>query len=179
MKNPTCRPELNYTDYSNISPHQQAHQIMPKHRNLIDSFIPTSYQVNLQQVGDKISGNVKITGRKVGRPSKRLTFNQRALTVTEATIEKSDKKNQTFAIEVKRINLHRNFEQVRLHTADILYPGIYTVIMDFKSAKSYNLEKDGKILKQLSATSTPTESVRAIFPLIDGKNAKASFEISF
>ena len=64
------------------------------------------------------SGSVTIKGKKVGRPSERITLHQKGLKVISATITRHDKKgNQTF--EVERINLQKSYDEVRLHAKDL------------------------------------------------------------
>src|SRR3989338_10410366 len=91
--------------------------------NLYKSFQPHSYKLTLITAkGDTgAEGLVTITGQKLPPPSKRITLHQKGLKITDAQIIRRDKKgNQQF--KVSRINHLTTFEQVRLHTAGMLYP---------------------------------------------------------
>src|SRR5487761_1857491 len=100
---------------------------------LFEQFQPEHYQLRLD-VDPKamhFKGTVVVRGKKVGRPAQRLTFHQKDLKITSASIIKHDKKgDHTF--EVSRINKQDSFDEVRLHTSDMIYPGAYTVTMEFE-----------------------------------------------
>src|SRR5689334_12619592 len=100
---------------------------------LYQSFQPESYnlQITVDRKKMKFNGTVTMTGRKVGRPSKRLTFHQKFLTITAANIIAKDKKG-TREIKVSRINHQRSLNEVRLHSDEMLYPGDYTVTLEYK-----------------------------------------------
>lgn len=73
-----------------------------------------------------------IIGRKMGPPSRRITLHQKGLRVLSASIHRSDKKAAAF--DVDRINHITSFEQVRLHSAEMLYPGNYQINLSYQSA---------------------------------------------
>src|SRR4051794_25923664 len=88
---------------------------------LFQQFQPSHYDLNLAPDRDAMnfSGSVTVKGKKTGRPSQRLTFHQKGLKITKATITKHDKKgDQTF--EVSRINNQNSLDEVRLHTEAML-----------------------------------------------------------
>src|SRR5690606_21469018 len=75
-------------------------------------------------------GTVIIRGRKIGRPSQRLTFHQKDLTITSTTITKIHKNEET-DMHVDRINVQKSFDEVRLHTKDMLIPAEYNITIAF------------------------------------------------
>src|SRR4051812_44761526 len=99
---------------------------------LYEQFQPQHYDLALDIDRDamKFSGIVTLRGKKTGRPGQRLTFHQKDLKVSKATIVKHDKKGDQ-RIDVSRINNQYSFDEVRLHGADMIYPGSYTVTMEF------------------------------------------------
>jgi aminopeptidase N len=153
---------------------------------LYDQFIPQHYILELIPDRDKqtFKGMVIISGKKIHRPNQRLTFHQNGLTITKATLTHHDKRGDQ-EIEVDRINHHSNFDEVRLHTKTKLYPGTYTIRMDFKGKITRQMngmypcffEHDGK-QKQLLATQFESHHAREVFPCIDEPEAKATFDLS-
>lgn len=99
---------------------------MPK-KGLSVSFQPNKYQLHLD--GDACQ--LVLSGKKLPPPSKRITLHQKGLKVAAVQIVRRDKKgDQQFT--VARINYLPTFEQVRLHTKEILYPGIYQIDLKYK-----------------------------------------------
>ena len=156
-------------------------------KRLYKSFIPANYTINLDPDRDtmRLSGTVIIRGKKVDRPSQRLTFHQHDLKITEATITKHDKKKGDHKVAVTRINHHASFDEVRLHADDQLFPGEYTVTMRFSGEITRNMEgvypcffkHDGKE-KKLIATQFESHHAREAFPCIDEPEAKATFDLT-
>ncbi len=153
---------------------------------LFTQFQPENYQLFLALDGDAMAftGNVTITGKKVGRPSQRITLHQKGLKITAATITRHDKKgDQVF--EVARINLQKSFDEVRLHTDEKLFPGNYTITLEFSGQihevmhgiYPCNYTVDGES-KKLIATQFESHHAREAFPCVDEPEAKATFDLT-
>jgi puromycin-sensitive aminopeptidase len=155
-------------------------------KRLFEQFQPTSYGLafTIDPEGSTFSGTVMIRGKKSGRPSERLTFHQKELKITAATIIRHDKKGDQFH-EVSRINNHKTFDEVRLHAPELLYPGEYTVTMDFEGdiTRPMNgiypsfFKQDG-VERRLIATQFESHHAREAFPCIDEPEAKATFDLT-
>ncbi len=152
---------------------------------LYEQFQPEHYDLSLEPDREALTfrGRVTIIGKKTGRPSQRLTFHQKGLTVTEATIVKRDKKGE-HAIVVDRINLQQSYDEVRLHATEMLYPGSYEVTLKFSGLISRqmngiypcNFELKG-VKQSLIATQFESHHAREAFPCIDEPEAKAIFDL--
>lgn len=119
-----------------------------------------------------IDGNkcqLVITGKKLPPPAKRITLHQKGLKITAAKIIKKDKKGLS-EYEVLRINHLPTFDEVRIHTKDILYPGHYQIDLAYELSP-----QKAKSLVKL-ASEVPH---RDLMPSIDETEAwaGASFEI--
>jgi aminopeptidase N len=153
---------------------------------LYQQFQPEHYDVQLAPDRGTMAfaGTVTIRGKKVGRPAERLTFHQKGLKVTSASIIKHDKKgDQTLA--VSRINNQDSLNEVRLHADGKVFPGEYTVTMAFegKITKAMNgiypcfFTHDGHD-KTLIATQFESHHAREALPCIDEPEAKATFQLT-
>src|ERR1700760_4834718 len=103
---------------------------------LFEGFKPENYnlELKLDPVAMKFSGWVTIRGQKTGRPSQRLTFHAKDLSITKAVLHKVNKKGSSTdgtEIKVDRINLQKSYDEVRLHAAEMLYPGEYHIVLEF------------------------------------------------
>ena len=155
-------------------------------KRLYSQFQPSHYVLDLHPDREvqTFNGSVIIEGQKTGRPSQRLTFHQKDLKITKATVIRHDKTGQ-HDIPVDRINTHNKFDEVRLHAKEILYPGKYTVTLEFtgRITKPMNgmypcfFEHDGK-QKQLIATQFESHHAREVFPCVDEPEAKATFDLT-
>lgn len=157
-----------------------------KVHRLIDQFQPENYQLSLRLDRDNMSfsGQVIIRGKKVGAPAERITFHQKELKVTAATITKHDKKGDK-EITVRRINNQDTLNEVRLHADETVYPGSYTVTMEFKGIITDPMNgiypcyfKHAGQDKKLIATQFESHHAREAFPCIDEPSAKATFDLA-
>lgn len=153
---------------------------------LFQSFQPAYYDlaITLDHKNMQFKGTVTITGRKVGRPSKRLTLHQKFLKITSAEIVVKDKKG-TRPVPVTRINHHKSFDEVRLHADEMLYPGEYEVAINYEGTITPGMtgiypcffKNDGKE-DALIATQFESHHAREAFPCIDEPEAKATFDLT-
>lgn len=153
---------------------------------LFDQFHPDNYELNLSPNIENMtfSGSVIIRGKKVGRPSKRLTFHQKDLKITKADVVKHDRKGDT-NLDIVRVNNHRGFDEVRLHADSMVYPGNYTIKLEFSGQisrqmngiyPSYFMHESKQ--KILIATQFESHHAREAFPCIDEPEAKATFDLT-
>ncbi len=157
-----------------------------KAKRLFEQFQPKHYELAIDPDVQTLSfqGTVTITGRKIGRPSQRLTFHQKDLQFTSVSIVFHGKKGDD-EVKLDRVNTHKTYDEVRLHAASLLYPGAYTVRMEFKGritkpmrgiypTYSKTKGKDRIIL----ATQFESHHAREAFPCIDEPEAKATFDLT-
>lgn len=153
---------------------------------LYTQFQPNNYQLylDLDRENMNFTGKVTITGKKVSRPSQRITLHSKDLRIIGASIIKKDKTGPV-NIAVDRINLQKSYDEVRLHTKEQLYPGIYEITLEFAAAitKPMNgiypcfFEQGGQD-KVLLATQFESHHAREAFPCIDEPEAKATFDLT-
>lgn len=153
---------------------------------LFNGFHPVNYQLRLELEPDKrkFKGNVIIKGKKIGRPSQRITLHQKDLNIESARLTKHDKKSSE-DIVIARINRHKSFDEVRLHSDSLLYPGDYTIELSFDGIITdpmnglypcyFNHDDTDKILL---ATQFESHHAREVFPCIDEPEAKATFDLT-
>jgi aminopeptidase N len=153
---------------------------------LYEQFQPEHYDLALaiDREAMTFSGSVTIVGKKVGRPSERITLHQKGLAITAAKIVKQDKKGDV-ELAVERINNQDTFDEVRLHSTEMIYPGTYTVTVEFSGDVTRPMngiypcffEQDG-VEKKLIATQFESHHAREAFPCIDEPEAKATFDLT-
>lgn len=153
---------------------------------LFEQFQPTHYKLHL--VLDKkaltFHGVVTIVGRKVGRPSQRITLHQKELKISRATITKHDKHGDS-DVPVTRVNLQKTFDEVRLHGDALIYPGEYSVALEFSGKITDVMNgmypsryKAGGKEHIILGTQFESHHAREVFPCIDEPEAKATFDLS-
>jgi hypothetical protein len=91
------------------------------------NFLVTDYIV----VKNEHSNKLTLNGQKLPRPSKRITLNQAGIKILSAKIIFHHKKGD-IEFEVSRINKIKSFGETRIHTNNILYPGNYTVEIEYR-----------------------------------------------
>ncbi len=153
---------------------------------LFSQFQPEKYALTLHPDRDKLTftGSVVIEGKKVGRPSKRLTLHQKDLVITKAEIIKHQRSGDS-EISISRINAHKSFDEVRLHSAEMIYPGQYTLKIQFKGTITRQMNgiypcsfTFKGVPKILIATQFESHHAREAFPCIDEPEAKATFDLT-
>jgi hypothetical protein len=73
---------------------------------------------------------IVLNGHKLPPPSKRITLNQTGIKILDAKIIHHHKKGD-IEFEIIRLNRVKTFGETRLHTSVIMYPGSYTVILEY------------------------------------------------
>lgn len=156
-----------------------------KVKRLFEQFVPEHYQLQLQPDRETMTftGRVVIAGSKKGRPSQRLTLHQKDLRIHSATVEHHDKKGSK-PISVDRINNHKAYDEVRLHTKQPLYGGKYSITLEFSGNITQPMngiypcfyEHKGQ-KKKLIATQFESHHAREAFVCIDEPEAKATFDL--
>lgn len=156
-------------------------------KRLYAQFAPTHYKLALTISEDKLTfnGTVVISGRRTGRPSERLTFHQKDLKVSEASIVAIDKKGIKKPLNITRKVLQNSYDELRLHTEETIYPGEYEVTLSFSGDITRNMDgiypcffDDNGTQKQLIATQFESHHARQAFPCIDEPEAKATFSVT-
>lgn len=155
-------------------------------KRLFGQFNPSKYTLDIiiNREAMTFTGTVVATGKRRGKPSSRLTFHQKGLTVTAASISRRDKKGIA-ELSVDRINNHGKYDEVRLHTSSLIYPGDLSVTMKFKGKITRQMNGiypcffnvDGKD-KKIIATQFESHHAREVFPCIDEPEAKAEFQLT-
>jgi aminopeptidase N len=153
---------------------------------LYNQFQPQTYDLtfSIDEDAMRFSGHAVIRGRKIGRPTQRITLHQHELKVTSAAITKHDKKGDQ-VLTVIRINNQDTLNEVRLHTEGMVYAGDYTLEIDFEAPISTGMTgiypcffSDGDNEKKLIMTQFESHHAREAFPCIDEPEAKAVFNLT-
>ncbi len=181
----TAGQRVNYSITTQLSSSHATINYMSSAKRLHASFAPEHYELTLKiaEGSKSFSGSAVITGQ-LKKPAQRITLHQRDLTITGATITRHERKRE-HSPEVTRIHHHKKLEEVRLHTEDKLYPGNYTVTVEFKGSITdvmngiypSRFDHDG-VEEVILATQFESHHAREAFPCIDEPAAKATFSLS-
>jgi hypothetical protein len=120
---------------------------MPKRiSRLSQYFKPTKYSLRFSNSVARLT----IEGQKLPPPSQRITFHQIGHKILDCHVKKQ-RKNDYVELTVERINYLASFEQLRIHTREILYPGRYRVELSFRISpdqikRLQNGDKNRKLL---------------------------------
>lgn len=153
---------------------------------LVKQFKPEIYELRLKIDDNKLSytGSVKIVGNKVGAPNKRLIFHQSDLNINSAKVTYHSK-TDLVGLKVDRINKQQSLNEVRIHFGQLIYPGKYTVEIEFSGKITSSMKgiypcyyKESKKEKHLIATQFESHHAREVFPCIDEPEAKAIFNLT-
>lgn len=159
---------------------------MKKVTRLFESFVPENYKLDIKLDPDakSFSGKTVVRGRKTGRPSHRITLHQKDLQIVSASLIKHDKSGDK-EIPLDRMNSQKSYDELRLHSKQMLYPGNYTITVEYKGKITdpmnglypcyFKYDKQEKILL---ATQFESHHAREVFPCIDEPEAKATFDLT-
>lgn len=91
-----------------------------------------SFELSLRpdELTNRFYGELKISGKKLGRPSKRIWMHQDKLKITHAEITHVGKQGQTVH-EIARINHLKKRGELRLHTNTMLFAGDYELKLSY------------------------------------------------
>lgn len=144
---------------------------MAKQRTSLSAhFHPETYHLTIDTSDDlkTFQGTVTIVGKKMGRPSHRIVLYQRGLKIIRASLLRIDKTGRT-EIPIDRINTHNLYDEARLHSSHMLYPGNYELSVEFLGKAFPSTLKKISRLKSVSdiTTMVVTENARDVLPCID------------
>lgn len=159
---------------------------MKKVRRLYEQFQPKHYILDIVPNRDTMTftGTVIVSGQKVGRPSKRLTLHQKDLKITGAHLIHHTKTGDT-ELKFHRTNHHGNYDEIRLHSEHLIYPGSYTIRLAFEGTITRAMNgmypcffTHNDTDKILIGTQFESHHAREVFPCIDEPEAKATFDLT-
>ena len=155
-------------------------------RRLFEQFEPEIYKLYLHP--DKTTmhfqGSLLLKGVKKGRPSKRIVLHAKKLKITSAQITHLSRHGKS-DIVVSRIVFHAGYNEVRLHSDSLIYPGEYEIELNYSAKITRPMEglypcyydRDGK-QEVILATQFESHHAREVLPCIDEPEAKAIFELT-
>lgn len=161
---------------------------MKQVKRLYKQFKPEQYKIDLNP--DKrtltFTGQVEIIGDKTGRPSQRITLHCKNLSIDAVRLIKiKDKKsNQDLDINISRFLYHQSYDELRIHTDEVLYPGKYKIVVNYHAKITRQMSglypsyyKHHNSEEIILATQFESHHAREVFPCIDEPEAKAIFSL--
>lgn len=138
-----------------------------KRENLLSKFRPVLYELEIGPSAGKSNRKVvmKLIGKKIDRPSRRITLHQKGLKINRAAAVRTSKRGDQ-AHQIIRINHLPSFEEVRLHSNELMFPGDYELELE------YSLPEESA--KELASGQPPS---RALTPSIDEPEAWSAAKI--
>ncbi|HUY52982.1 MAG TPA: M1 family metallopeptidase [Candidatus Dormibacteraeota bacterium] len=155
-------------------------------KRLYDQFHPNNYKIELSPdiKTETFTGKIVISGIKVGPSSSRLTLHQLDLRIINSKVIYHTKSEDKI-VDIVRLNYHRKFNELRLHSNSTIRSGKYTIELEFKGRITKELSgmyisqhKIGNITKKIITTQFESHSAREVFPCIDEPEAKATFDLT-
>lgn len=153
---------------------------------LFQQFRPAHYDVHITPDKESMTfqTHVVVRGKKVGRPSRRITLHAKGLKVVDVKLTKISKESSS-KVEIERTNIHSRFDELRIHSESLIYPGDYQVEITTKGEITKPMQglypcyfKHEDKEKFLLATQLESHHAREVFPCIDEPEAKATFQLT-
>lgn len=159
---------------------------------LYKNFAPEKYDITLaiNKARLKLSGKVQVIGRRLGRPSNRITLHaeKKYIRVTSVKIVKlNPKKGESEEVAISRIYQHPKLQEIRLHSESTIYPGQYKIELQYEAEipekeldglyKANFVDENGQD-NYLLTTQFESHFARNAIPMIDEPEAKAIFNLN-
>ena len=140
-------------------------------------FRPEAYnlKISINAHSNSYKGNLLITGKKLGRPSQRITLTQNHLKVSHAQVFHLGKQGES-EVKLSRINHLNSASQVRLHTAQTLFAGNYKIKLEFSGRLS---EKNKGLLKKDKSVLENTKQLSAYMPCVEAIDVSPKLSVEF
>ena len=109
---------------------------------LYEQFHPENYKIHITLSEDKktFTGSVVITGKRVGKPSKRITLHTKGLKTSNHKVIRTDKKGNSEELSLSRVNEQKTYDELRLHFDQDIFPAQFEISMDFKGNITDNMD---------------------------------------
>lgn len=155
-------------------------------RRLFSNLSPESYVIEIAPSTENMSfsGKMDLNFTRKGRPSRRITLHQKGLKIIKARIFKISKGTEE-EIEVVRFNVHKSYDELRIHTEKLMTGGVYRIYLEFTGEITDAMHglypcyfRNGSNKKVLLATQFESHHAREVFPCIDEPEAKATFALT-